>query len=327
MAATESSSKCRIVLLLFMGPSDSTSSLGFHCRKLGMECDEYDVLNGPTYDVVDNSVWETLLKRIQSGYYSGLFAAPPSDACLKSRGDPGEPPALRGVEGAGRYGYRQLSVSDKALVRLHNLMAVRAAQAFTTIMKLGGVAGLVTPALRKRKVSLLRLDEYDDLLNAEGVKHIVSVQCPFGAPSARLTSWLLFKLDMQLMPTRCSHAMTKWYSTADNSVIMARHPPVRWSVRYTAEPCAGSSCSQSILLVDSVFPTFLNRFVAAALVQVVRRGPCRGRLTLHHFHRWAPKFSTGMSNCGGKLMMKRHFKTSLHLGGSGTHGTRLDACT
>ena len=156
---TECSSKRRVVLLLFMGSSDSSTSLASHCRKPGMECDEYDVINGPAFDIADNSVWEPLLGRIQSGHYSGLFAVPPSDTFLKARGDPGEPLALRGTDGADRYDFCKLSVNDQALVRLHNLYAVRAAQAVTLIMKLGGVAGLATPALRKHKVSLLRLGE------------------------------------------------------------------------------------------------------------------------------------------------------------------------
>ena len=147
-----------------------------------MTCEEFDYASGPAYDNADNAVWEPLLGRIKSGVYTGLFAVPPSDTFLKSRGDPGQPPALRGTDGADRYGYCKLAVADLALIRLHNLYAVRTAQAFTLIMKLGGVAGLANPALQRNKVSPLKLDEYEDLINARGVKHVISAQCPFGAP-------------------------------------------------------------------------------------------------------------------------------------------------
>ena len=56
IVASDGSSKGMSILVLFMGPSGSPNSLGYHCRKLGVDCDELDPQNGSTGGLANNAV-------------------------------------------------------------------------------------------------------------------------------------------------------------------------------------------------------------------------------------------------------------------------------
>ena len=43
---------------------------------MGLECVNYDILNGSQFDLVDDAVWEPLLRRIDAGEYAACFACP-----------------------------------------------------------------------------------------------------------------------------------------------------------------------------------------------------------------------------------------------------------
>ena len=111
---------------MFFGPADREVSLESCLNALGVPTEAYDIVNGSAYDHVDDTVWDALWKRLQDGQFSGVFASPPCNTFSVARELPGGPPVLRGIHGASRYGLGELTVKQKELVRVHNLLAVRA---------------------------------------------------------------------------------------------------------------------------------------------------------------------------------------------------------
>ncbi len=71
-----SSSKGKRFLYLFSGPKDRTDSFGNYAKKLWIECDEYDIVNGKQYDLVCDAVWSSVLQDVKMGKYDGVLMAP-----------------------------------------------------------------------------------------------------------------------------------------------------------------------------------------------------------------------------------------------------------
>ena len=45
-------------------------------RKAGSDCDNFDVVNGPAFDLTDDAVWDELLRSVAAGEYSACIACP-----------------------------------------------------------------------------------------------------------------------------------------------------------------------------------------------------------------------------------------------------------
>jgi hypothetical protein len=151
------------VLVLFSGPRCPNSNSGAFAAalcKFSVSCSEYDTCNGPSQDVADDAVWLPLLALLQADHFDGMVAFPPGTTFSKERGTQGNLPVLRSAVGKSRYGLPNLTVAQKAQVRLHNLLAVRAAEAFRIVTSFGRVACLCGAAHRASAVSLFNLDEY-----------------------------------------------------------------------------------------------------------------------------------------------------------------------
>ncbi len=112
------------VLLLCAGPDVRESSLLNLLRKAGADGENWDLENGPQFDLSDDATWDALVERVRSREFAAAFASPPCTTASRLRNKPGGPPPLRGVEGAARYGLGGLSIPNKELVRLHNLILV-----------------------------------------------------------------------------------------------------------------------------------------------------------------------------------------------------------
>ena len=110
---------------------------------------------------------------------------------------------MRGLEGAARYGLSGLSTPNKELVRLHNLILVRVAEVLAIVTAQGRPWIFETPTLKDGEVSVLRLDEFQRLLDSAGVEHTIGVQCTFGALSSKPTSWVSYGVDLHDMPKEC----------------------------------------------------------------------------------------------------------------------------
>jgi hypothetical protein len=116
------------VLLLCAGPDERDLSLVNLLRKCGADGENWDLQNGPQFDLADDATWDPLVVRVRSKEFAAAFASPPCTTASRLRNKPGGPPPLRGLTGAARYGLKGLTVPNKELVRLHNLILVRVAE-------------------------------------------------------------------------------------------------------------------------------------------------------------------------------------------------------
>jgi hypothetical protein len=139
----------------------------------------------------------------------------------------------------------------------------------------GGVGVYETPAWRSGKVSMLTLDEFQQIVLQPGVAHVIGLQCPFGARAAKATSWVSFGCSFAGMPTSCPHPLRLWYSEIDNSTVNAKHPPSRGCVAYSSQPVPAESLrrtSPAFVSADLAhYPDLLNRFIAASMAAGVLR--------------------------------------------------------
>ena len=99
----------------------------------GFECHNYDIKNGPEFDLVDNAVWEPLLRSIAAGEYLACIGCPMCATYSKLLNLPG-PLVLRDVEGPGRYGRKDLTPSQGEKVRMHTLASLRVAEALNLFL-------------------------------------------------------------------------------------------------------------------------------------------------------------------------------------------------
>ena len=80
-----------------MDPKTDLIVFGNYAKKLGIECDEYDTINGKQYDLVSDTVWSSVLQDVKMGKYDGVLMAPPCNTYTNARkADDGGPKPLRG---------------------------------------------------------------------------------------------------------------------------------------------------------------------------------------------------------------------------------------
>ena len=115
---------------------------------------------------------------------------------------------------------------------------------------------------------MLRLDEAQALLKHSAVKHWISAQCPFGAPSKKLTSWVGTAVDLDDIPSHCTHGQRIWYEAGTGKAHSSPHPPSRGTRRFfptLAEAVAHKSDSSFNSARLAAYPPLLNRYLAAKL--------------------------------------------------------------
>lgn len=173
---------------------------------MGFEVEDFDIANGPKYDLAGDANWGPLYKRITAGEYRAIFSSPPCEAFSRVRNAPRGPPPLRGTVGPDRYGLRELKKRQADLARAHNLLATGATH---QMVKQNRIAIFEQPAVRDGEVSMLLLDEFRILL--ECMEHTRAVQCSFGTTAAKLTSWLTFGTSFSDMTQSCTHPSRIWY--------------------------------------------------------------------------------------------------------------------
>ena len=213
-------------MILFSGPRSNPANLQHSLKALNLNVEAYYLVDG--MDLSDNAVWDPIKLKLESGFYSAIFASPPCNSFSRLRGsDTTGPQRVRSVEGPERYGLNANSPADKEYVRLHNLFAKRSAFAFKTMIKQRRIAILEQPAPRDNEISMLNLDEFLDIISQPGVEHTVRPQCPFGATAFKATSYLTFGVSLKDMGTQCTHSIKFWYRQGDADRINARHPPSR----------------------------------------------------------------------------------------------------
>lgn len=269
LPTVELASPKHAALLMFSGAMHDNTSLQSCLEAFGFSVDAYDILNGAAGDLSDDSVWDPLLAKIRSGKYIAAVISPPCGTFSRLRNVPGGPPPLRSANGRERYGLSTLDKGRAETVRLHNLLALRGITAFKCIAELGGVAIFEQPALIDNEVSMLRLDEFVEVLALPGVHHQVAAQCPFGAPSQKLTSWVSCNFQLRDLPPACTHSAKPWYEQGTGTMLMARHPPTRGKTKFysTLSEAQGAVVGNVQYISASLanYPPLLNRYLAASL--------------------------------------------------------------
>ena len=127
------------------------------------------------------------------------------------------------MSGPERYGLKSNNIAQAEQIRIHTLMALRVAQALDLLTVLRIPWLYETPAIHDGQVSMAHLDEYVALLKMEGVRHTIGLQCPFGAPSSKPTSWIYYRMDLDDMPTVCKHIKRTWHNDRTGAVTFSRH--------------------------------------------------------------------------------------------------------
>ena len=140
---------------------------------------------------------------------------------------------LRGIEGKERYGLKSATVEQQAKNRLHNLLAIRTAEAFYEMTQTGANAVIMAPALKDRAVSMLRLDEFSKLILQTGVSHTVSNQCDFGARTETLTSWISHGICLDKFNGPCTHPKRWVVSHRTKRWKLAKHETHKGDEKFT----------------------------------------------------------------------------------------------
>ena len=241
----------------------------------------YDRLNGQQFDLVDDVVEDENMHDIAAGEYVAAFASPECSTSSKLHNLPGPPP-LRTVSGPERYGIKSNNIEQAEKVRIHTLMAVRVAQALGLLTVLRIPWLYETPAIHAGQVSMAHLDEYVALLKMDGVQHTIGLQCPFGAPSSKPTSWIYHRMELDGMPTKCEQIKRTWVNDRTGAITFSRHMPTVG--KDTHSLTSQTSTSFGVRRVTpwnteegppyvseglSAYPDLLNRFITAKITKAI----------------------------------------------------------
>ena len=163
----------------------------------------YDIANRCEDDLADTAVYEAIVRDVQAKEYAAAFASLDCSTFPKVRNKPGGPKPIRGTPGKERYklkhyaGGTPLSKEDVDKLKLHNLVSIRVAHILALCWEQRIPFGFETPECCPNQASMLHLDEYAALLKKDAVKHIVGVQCAFGAATSKPTSWVHYNFRLQ----------------------------------------------------------------------------------------------------------------------------------
>ena len=237
----ESTAQCsnspKEILLLCGGPNDRLGSLFELIVASGLDCTNFDIVNGPLYDLSDTFVFDRLERRVRAGDYAAAIASPECSPFSKLHNLPGPGgPPLTTVTGPERYGRRDLKPKTREKVRSQILVCIRVATILMIFLEMELPFIFETAEFQEKQTSVLHLDEYVRLRAGIGVTLRRGVQCYFGALSSKPTSWLHFKVDLDDMPDTCKHLPVAWYSDMTNTRHVSSHPPTSGKITYSRPP-------------------------------------------------------------------------------------------
>ena len=194
------------VLILFVGLRRPNSIKNWLIRlsaqyKVAVRIEDFDILNGPEHDLVEDLVARKVLHMIDEQTYQAIFMPPPYSTftCLRSR-------SLRGVTGKDRYGWKHLTKDELKAVKCETACSSFTARRAQRALELGVPWLVALPAEHPGKSHMLQLDEWSLLLSTS-IDRVYLDQCHFGSidkkptmlvgtlPVARLYAWLLKRTD------------------------------------------------------------------------------------------------------------------------------------
>eukprot|EP00435_Cladocopium_sp_Y103_P048483 s2113_g14.t1 len=110
-------------LYLYSGPCRPDDGLAKFVQELGSECVCVDKEFNNDHDLLNQNFWEECEEDFDN--YDSFLASPPCSTFTPARRGKGGPQPLRGVQGADRYGLKNLNQEEKKQVTEGNVLALR----------------------------------------------------------------------------------------------------------------------------------------------------------------------------------------------------------
>ena len=264
------------VLHLYSGPHRPSDGRGKHLEDHAREAAYVDREINELHDLLDQDIWEKI--ELNLPMYDCYMISPPCSTLLPARQGQGGPQPLGSTEGPEVYGLTSLTAEDMQKAREGNILALRGHPTASPARRRGKPWLLEQPHEREEKTSMLKLDEYKDLIATEGVFRYTSAQCRFGAPSGKLTDLLSDIEGLTEFTILCNHPKQWWRVPWGGRWIFATHPPLKdkqraiqadqWrpSMLRSREPQRECLTRQA-----AAYPDELNRALATALATAIIR--------------------------------------------------------
>ena len=195
------------VLHMYSGKANRRNGLAYYLREKGFEVDEIDLVNG--HDVINQSVWETILEKLKQGVYSFVFGGPPCRTFSDSRSVRPGPPVLRDwshvyrfpEEEAAKHG---LNNNDFQKIETDNRLAERMAQTCEVMMELDKGFAVEQPFSWRGNPSMFEFESFK-ALSRHGATSIQFDQCMYGGVTTKPTIILSRGADFAVLRARCNH--------------------------------------------------------------------------------------------------------------------------
>ena len=213
------------VLYLYSGPRRDADGFSTFCKENSMLCDYIDKEIDECHDMLDQQVWDGLDAKLPE--YDGYLMSPPCSTFTSARNEnDGGPRPLRTAVGVERYGRNDATPQERLRVREGTLLSLRARDVAMKAQKVNKPWVLEQPHWREGKTSMFCLDEFQELLDQEGVRIYTLAQCRFGAQAEKLTD-LVSNRDLSDLELRCNHPPQWWRIPWSGELIYSAHPPLK----------------------------------------------------------------------------------------------------
>ena len=208
---------------MFSGPKRDVDGFGKFCEANGFACKYVDKeFDGA--DLVDLQTWLDLEATLPE--FDGYLLSPPCSTFTPARRDgDGGPRPLRTHQGPERYGRKDLKSHEKEKVKIGTLLPKRAHDTATHAQLEDKPWVLEQPHWREGSTSMFTLDEFQDLLQHEGVRIFTLAQCRYGADVEKLTD-LMSNRDLSHLELRCNHPSVWWRIPWNGEWYFGPHAPL-----------------------------------------------------------------------------------------------------
>lgn len=214
------------ILYLFSGPPRKTDGFEKFCGDLGMHCTCIDIEYNPEHDLLDQDFWESLESDLEN--YDGFLLSPPCSTFTPARASGGRgPKPLRGTQGRDRYGLKGLTVEDKNKVKEGTLLPLRANKTARHAHYASKPWILEQPHWREEATSMFMLDEFQELMEQDGVYVHTFDQCRYQVEFEKKTDLLTNIEEMPDFEVKCNHPKMTWVIPWSGEKSFSSHLPLR----------------------------------------------------------------------------------------------------
>ena len=218
------------MLCAFSGP-EREGSLKQKLLAKSFGCDNFDIVVSKEHDLLDDHKHKQILQDIEGDVYAGGMLSPPCDSFSGARrndeGDIQGPGPLRDETGPGRYGKPGITPEEKERVKIGTLLALRARDYLLAFKRKGLPVILEQPKVADGRPSMMKLDEFAEILKDENCKTTEIVQCEMGAITTKPTFLMGFNVCFDRFPTKCTHTSKWWRKPWSGAWRFAPHPQLR----------------------------------------------------------------------------------------------------